>query len=482
MNKINFNLKLLIALFVFGIIFCSISLVNHYNFRTYGWDLGINNNAIFDYAHFRWNNCMIMQPEFENILSDHFSLLPLLVSPFYWLFGSYTMLIFQIVSILLGGVGIYKYFLFKCHDNNISLLAMLHFFSIWGIYSALAFDYHDNVVAAMLVPWFIYFFEKKMWLKTTIFFFLICISKENMALWAVFISLGLFIIHRKDKFLQKASAVFSIVALLYFVFVIKVLIPSLANEGRNYLHFNYVALGHDFSEAIKTIILKPRYTFSLLLENHLNDPIGNGIKSELHLMVLLSGGVALLFRPQYLCMLIPVYAQKLFNDDFTKWGLNGQYSIEFVPILTLCLFSWINETRKEKIHWGIAAVMLTFICTIASIDNRISKWYNPTQYKFYGLEHYKTPYNVKAINQALKMIPDSAKVSAMMQLVPHLSFRDYIYQFPVINNADYILLLENENPYPTTKEELLKIKDELIRTKKFYSIYSDGTLLILKKL
>ena len=78
----------LILVFVFfGSVFASISFINHFNFRTYGWDLGINQNAIFDYAHFRWNDCMIMQPSFDNVLADHFSLYPILVSPYYFLAG-----------------------------------------------------------------------------------------------------------------------------------------------------------------------------------------------------------------------------------------------------------------------------------------------------------------------------------------------------------------------------------------------------------
>jgi len=37
---------------LFSLIFASITFVNHYNFRTFGWDLGINHNAIYDYAIF----------------------------------------------------------------------------------------------------------------------------------------------------------------------------------------------------------------------------------------------------------------------------------------------------------------------------------------------------------------------------------------------------------------------------------------------
>jgi len=163
MNKIIDRLKIkehwpLIAILIFfALIFCSISIVNHYNFRTYAWDLGIRNNAIFDYAHFRWNEGLLTIFKFDNVLSDHFQLLPILFSPFYWIFGTYTMLILQIAAILFGGIGIYVYIRKYSGSRNTANLATVHFFSLWGIYSALGFDFHDNVVGAMFVPWFLYF-------------------------------------------------------------------------------------------------------------------------------------------------------------------------------------------------------------------------------------------------------------------------------------------------------------------------------------
>ena len=105
----SFSRAQIIAVVFFAIVYSLISLVNHYNFRTYAYDLGLMNNAMYDYAHFRFNNCTIIQPELKNYLSEHFELFILLLSPFSYLFGTYTLLIFQIVAILFGGFGVYRY-------------------------------------------------------------------------------------------------------------------------------------------------------------------------------------------------------------------------------------------------------------------------------------------------------------------------------------------------------------------------------------
>jgi uncharacterized membrane protein len=470
-----------ILLFYF-FLFSSISLVNHYNFRTYAYDLGINNNAIYDYAHFRWNDCMLMQPQFKNILSDHFSLIPIFVSPLYWIFGSYTMLIVQIIAILFGGVGIYMFVSSRSKNKHLPILAIVHFFSIWGIYSALSFDYHDNVVGAMFVPWFIYFFDQKKWKKAIVFFFLILISKENIALWAAFIAMGLIFLNLRDKEKLKYAAILASIATIYFITVIKIIMPSIGNDGREYLHFNYSALGSNFSEAIITIFTKPFLIFKLLFINPLSDSSCDGIKSELHKMVLLSGGFVLLWRPQFILMLIPIYAQKMFNDDFQKWGINLHYSIEFVPILTIALFGWIAQmpSKTFQVIISTAILLITAYSTFNKLQKRNSKWYSPEASQFYKMSHYKRDFSVPKIYAALNLIPPKASLSAQSPLVPHLSFRDYIYQYPDIFNSNYIVLMENEDTYPLNKVEYDKKKSDLIASD-WDIIYKEYPLIIFKK-
>ncbi len=470
------------VLIVFALIYSSISLVNHYNYRTSAYDLGINNNAIYDYAHFRWNDCMLLQPQYKNILSDHFSLYPVLVSPLYWILGSYTMLIFQIVAILFGGIGIYKLIEDKSKDPQLALIAMCHFFLMWGIYSALAFDYHDNVIAAMFVPWLIYYFLRQQTFATWTFLILILISKENMALWSIFIGLGLFLYSYDNKKLRVTALLLSLASLLYFIVILKFVIPSLANAGRIYNHFNYSALGSNFEEAIINIFTRPLEVFGLLFSSPNGNDYLYGIKVETHLMVFLCGGYALLKRPSFLVMLIPIYAQKMFNDDQAKWGTICHYSIEFAPIITIAFYLWIVsysiETRKVLATFGLS---LCLISIFLLIQERSSKWFNKDEFHMYEARHYETSYNVSEINEALKLIPDTAKVSAEANIVPHLSFRDYIYHYPYIADADYIVLLDDWRCSPISQEEFQSNLKALLVSTEWHSLYAKNGFYIFKR-
>jgi uncharacterized membrane protein len=470
---------------LFAVIYSSVSLVNHYFFRTHAHDLGINNNAIYDYAHFRWNDCMVMQPQFKNILSDHFTIYPILVSPLSWIFQSYTMLIFQIAAILFGGIGIMKFLRLKFGEASwVPLAGVIHFFSFYGIFSALSFDYHDNVAAAMFVPWLFYFFEKEKYTMFYFFLVLFLIGKENMALWGIFLFLGLLLLNISDRQKRKHAALASVFSLVYFFLVIRFIIPSLANENRAYLHFHYDALGDNFGEALGFVIKNPRKIFAYMLENHTQNPDGYLVKPETFYYLLLTGGFVLLVQPKYLIMLLPIFAQKMLNNDVVKWGIGAHYSIEFAPIVSIALFVWLSKlnlaAKKQTLTaWGFSA--LSIVASVTAMDNHVTLWYDVTNTKFYDARHWKKQFDIPELNHVLDLIPDDAKVSAQSEVVPHVALRQTIYLFPHVADANYVALLDNGNHYPVNREAYEEKIDELKSSGQWELIYDKNLTMIFRK-
>ena len=133
----------------------------------------------------------MFKPLPQNILSDHFDLYLMIFSPLVLIFGSYTLLIVQIAAVLLGGWGIYKLITLYTDNNLMPLLATATFIFSFGIIQALAFDYHSNVVTAMMLPWLLYFIKKKNFGLSSLFVVLFVIGKENMSLWLFFVAIGL---------------------------------------------------------------------------------------------------------------------------------------------------------------------------------------------------------------------------------------------------------------------------------------------------
>ena len=94
-------------------------------------------------------------------LSDHFDLYLMLLSPLVYVFGTYTLLIVQIAAVLLGGWGVYKLIGLYTDDDGMPLLAMAAFLFSFGVIHPFAFDYHSNVLTAMMLPWMLYFLKQK---------------------------------------------------------------------------------------------------------------------------------------------------------------------------------------------------------------------------------------------------------------------------------------------------------------------------------
>ncbi len=256
--------------------------------------------------------------------------------------------------------------------------------------------------------------------------------------------------------------------------------PGLDSEHHKYVHFYYNTLGTDFGSAFRTVITRPVYTFKLLFINNTGLSENNGIKLHVHLMILAGGGWALFFRPKYLLMAIPIYCQKLFNDDPMRWGSAAHYSIEFVPLISIALFEVINSFLKSKnALWAGMA-----FCTFAAA---LSLYYikdindNPVRSNFLSIHHYQSSYNTEKVYKAMDLIPANASISAQTEFCPHLALRDSIFLYPEIGSARYLILSRSYAAWPLNMAEHQARITEFLSSGEWQKIYDEGNILLLKR-
>jgi uncharacterized membrane protein len=202
-------------------------------------------------------------------------------------------------------------------------------------------------------------------------------------------------------------------------------------------------------------------------------------------MVLLAGGVFLLYKPHYLIMLIPVYAQKMLSNDPVLWGINMQYSIEFVPIISLCLIdSLASLNLRRRVLTGVLLIVMisTFASNIHTLFKRRSIWFQKTNTVFWQREHFTPEADLKEIYSIIKLIPEKVALSASSPLVPHLCNREKIYQFPVIKDAVYIAVLKGSGGiYPLGADKLKEEIDSLKKDPAYIIIRENEDIVLLKR-
>ena len=480
--KINTSKYLLLTIFFFGLVYSLISIINHCNFRTYALDLGLYTNALYKYGHLILADSLMIKEDHEYLLGSHFDLYLIIFSPLVYIFHTYTLLIVQITGVLAGGIGVYKYFRLTSSKHTIlALNATIYFFSFYGIYSAISYDYHSTVIAAMLIPWLFYFLKKEKYLLTSLVAVLVLISQENVALWLLFICLGLIYEYRKNKTAVIFLSAVASISLIYFLTVIYVIIPAFS-DSNEYTGFTYSVLGITPLEAFRNLILHPLDNIKILFINHNNSIAGDYVKMEMLITVLISGAFILLLRPHFIFMLIPVFLQKLFNDNYLVWGIDGQYSIEFAPVLAIGIFSAISEFKNKRARQIITALVLlgVLFSTIRVMDNTIL-YTNKSKIRFYQANHYIRKYNVKQVHEQLDKIQDDAIISAQSPFVPHLALRDHIYQFPIVKDAEYIVYSEKEGKYPLDEESFNIIINQIIASNEWETQYRSDGIVILKR-
>jgi len=376
--------------------------------------------------------------------------------PIYWLMNwitqTYTLILIQYTLVLIAGWYCYKIIKLKTDNLWLGVGILVYYFTLLGRYTTFAADFNLAVISACFIPIFIYYFEKRKYLISLVILILSLFSRENISIWFVFIFIVLIIEHRKDKKAVLYSLIGIAISIIYFILLFKIFIPSVESSEKSYTLFEYSALGATPGEAFTYIIKNPIESTKLFFTNHLSDPAYDGIKAELYWVYLISGGFVLFLRPQYLIWFIPIVAQKVLNDNPFRWGIATYYSIEIVTLLPLSVFLVLSSIKSKSIQIGltIAVCIATIFMTIYKLDaknNRVPGYLFLSKQKFYDKSFFTPPFNIKGVNNLLKQIPPNAKVCGSNILLPHLAQRQFIYFFPDVRDAEYIVFSVFDDNY-----------------------------------
>ncbi|MEO6509304.1 MAG: DUF2079 domain-containing protein [Patescibacteria group bacterium] len=396
-------------LFAYLFIFIHNTLIRHWSFSTYYYDLGIMHQVLYNTAYGRF--FQLTDPnatEQISRLAIHFDPLMLIFTPFYWLFPHVeTLLIGQTVLLASGAIPIFLLckHLFK-NFNAVPAGFIATFFSFlylnyYPMQNTNISAFHAVVMVTPLFLWAAYFIETKRYKPALILLLLSMLGKENVALTVAMIGLYIALI-KKERVIGFGLAAFSAVL---FLFIISYLIPS----NRSDLHFaeSYYTLD------LQTNLLRLFSEESFLYVYHLLQPVG-----------FLS-----LFSPVYLLIAGPEWMLNILSKSTNMRDLQYHYTALLTPFIFISalfgLRTIITYAEKYTPKINLRYVLLFVIAVVLSFNLYTTSKHN--------LLHLSKIINqprltlVRSIEERFK--DDSIKVSATGHLGPYLAGRTYFYNF-----------------------------------------------------
>jgi uncharacterized membrane protein len=495
----------LVALLALGFVvyFSAYLFALHDAYQTSAEDLGIMDQALWNTLH----GAPLHQTICNNLtdtnclgdvsrLAIHFEPLLFPIALLYVVAPSpKTLLFFQALVVASGAFPAYWIALRRLQ----SPLAGIAFAIVYLLYpaldSAVTSSFHAVTLSAAFIMFALYF----MLTRSNVGLFVACLlaiaTKEEVPLDVAMIGLSVALLQRRWR------VGLSLVALAGAWVVLYVLVTHAVSPlGHSPTSQRYAYLGHGPVQVVVYVLTHPL----AILRQHVLDPGG-----RFYLRALLSGsGYLAILSPLTLLISVPVLALNLLSADPSMRAGIYQYNAEIVPVFVLAaiesvaLLAWAAERLAARAGLPTESLRLP-----AALDSRLRGGALARAVTRFGRtpavevgeragaeKHERAPFRVpvgrvvmagltllafafslheqqnlnylpfghtvqwpqqtahtRLADALIKRIPANASVSAQADLVPHLSQRRYIYQYPYgVQNADYVLLDVTGFEYPYT--------------------------------
>ena len=380
---------------VLSVAYSALSILRHDHFQSGGFDLGIYDQAVWQYANFQWPYNTIKD---RFILGDHLTLTLPLLAPLFWLWSDVRMLlIFQSVWITFSAFAIYHIALlrltiktrprFSCQWSALCISVVYSLF--YGIQYLVYFDFHPVVIGVGLLAWIAYFLEsgQKRWMIAAIVVLLL--TQENMGI--ALVGLGIVYLFR----FRRTAAWFIIVGILYSVAASRVIAL-------------FSPVGFEYQPQISS---NPWITLARFFDHPEKRQVWWWSFASFSFLPLLSPGVVL--------AVILDLAQYFVTGDFfvqmwTPYKHHRAILGVFLALGTLDGLVLLKRWRAIPLVFLGVALILQYI------------WHLPLN-KLVKAEYWKEEQWMSDNRALMAAIPEGSAVAAQQNFVPHLSHRNRIY-------------------------------------------------------
>lgn len=439
------------------------ALARQATYLTAGYDLGIFDQAVREYAHFH-APIVTLKGAGYNIFADHFHPIIALAAPLYWVFDSPATLLVVQSGLIAASVPFVYAFARRRMGSGAALAIAAVYGTGWALQAMVDFDFHEVAWGVPILAATIDALDRRDDRALLISAGLLMLVREDMGVIVVVIGL-LRLLHRPRR---TALWLVGTGAVGYFL-VTALVIPAFAPNGQ-FAYWTFDALGQDLPHALVNIVAHPLRTVRLF--------VTPSIKAETLGFFLVP--LALLpLRSRYALIAFPLLAERFFNSRDHVWTTHFHYNA--LPWVVLVL-AMIDGGGRLRI-WSRPVprrVMIGYLVAVAVLISVVS---NPTPMVFRRMatgEAWRVSHHLRDQRAAVAQLPSGVCVSVDDRLAAHLTNRDRV-TLPGVSTprTDFVALDMSQADVgfqlPTPQAVLADV-----RAKGYVPVFTQGDLIVLR--
>ncbi|TEU17640.1 MAG: DUF2079 domain-containing protein [Anaerolineales bacterium] len=442
-----------LVLLMAAVYFCTfafLSVSQHDSFRTHAQDLGTMDQAT-------WNTSRGRILEFTPLLSlpsgpsrpdnrligGKMELIFLPLAALYWLWADpRLLLILQTLFLAWGTIPLYEIARDRLKDGMAASLISAAYLAYLPLHYVNMHDFHAPV---LMVPFLFYVFlfaMRQQWGRYYLFLLLAFLCRVDAALIALVLGVYLFACQNQRRH-GLWTALFSLAWLALDFGLVAPLVESRYGPGTNDLiPQRFGSFGGGALSVGWGILSHPGAVMATLTDRE---------KVQTLFDLLAPLGFLPLAGPGILIPALPVVLLNLLAESPWQGTIYAHYFAPVIPLLAVAavygldnLTRWARERlrifRLDTKESAAASYHLAlFALTNALLVAYFVSPFPPGQY-FHLANYRQVTAHERVLREIMETLPAGAKISAQSGLFPHLSHRPVIYLFPIVADAQYVLV------------------------------------------
>jgi uncharacterized membrane protein len=353
------------------------------------------------------------------------------------------------------------------------------------LYPALGFlvlnEFHPVALATPLLLWAFLYIEESRWLWALPFLVLAAACKETVPL--VIGTMGVYFAIRKRSW---RPLIITAAAAAYFAVAVWVIIPHYNGDQSAFIA-RYGDYGQGAGEVVKTALTHPGQTVTDLVARG-NLDYWLRLVWPLGFASLLSPLTALIAAPELLLNALSTTTfQRRIEFHYTALEIPFLFAAAVLGLMRLWRWLGGGFRRAEKAMAGqrVRRETLALLVLLAALAGNY--FMGPLPFSLPGAAYdgkdYARTAHAAALDEAVRMIPAGAKVSANNNAGAQLAARRVAYVFPYFSGADWVLV-DEKHPFFYDKEDQKMHQlalGRLVLDNRFTSVFAKDGVYVFKR-